>query len=255
MTTRERLERKLEKRQEWSRKAYARSEAAFNASHDMLAPIPLGQPNINGALTSVLKRSDSAMRRSCEEYDRAQYRAEKARGLERALENNIYSDDENAAERLAEKIASLEKVQEAMRIAGKVSRDKKLTDAEKRDQIIAQTGFSDADFVRACYDNIATIIQNGGCPRWAMSNNNANIRRLKIRLDEVTVRARRIAAAEQSENGVAVENTASGWCFVTFEEKPEREILDALKGSGFRWSGGSWCGRSDQLPECVKELL
>lgn len=38
---------------------------------------------------------------------------------------------------------------------------------------------------------------------------------------------------------------------VTFAEKPERSVLDALKSAGFRWNGGSWHGRRDKLPATV----
>ena len=42
---------------------------------------------------------------------------------------------------------------------------------------------------------------------------------------------------------------------VTFAEKPDREILDALRAAGFGWGGGSWCGKRENLPAEVKELV
>ena len=45
------------------------------------------------------------------------------------------------------------------------------------------------------------------------------------------------------------------YCRVTFSEKPEREVLNALRGAGFRWGAGSWSGRLDAVPEAVKELV
>jgi hypothetical protein len=35
---------------------------------------------------------------------------------------------------------------------------------------------------------------------------------------------------------------------ITFAEKPERAVLDALKAAGFRWGNGSWVGRRDAIP-------
>jgi hypothetical protein len=42
---------------------------------------------------------------------------------------------------------------------------------------------------------------------------------------------------------------------VTFAEKPRRELLNELRGAGFRWAGGSWQGRRDALPASVVALL
>lgn len=48
MTRRERLERKLELRREWAEKREAKAAAAFQASHDMVSVIPMGQPILIG---------------------------------------------------------------------------------------------------------------------------------------------------------------------------------------------------------------
>ena len=41
-------------------------------------------------------------------------------------------------------------------------------------------------------------------------------------------------------------------CRVTFAEKPERAILDALRAAGYQWGGGHWSGKHDALPPEVK---
>ena len=41
---------------------------------------------------------------------------------------------------------------------------------------------------------------------------------------------------------------------VTFAEKPEREILTALKAAGYRWQKCCWSGEAAKLPQSVKEL-
>lgn len=248
MTTRERLERKLEKRREWSANAAERSTAEFNRSHNLLAPIPMGQPNINGALTGVLKRADSAMRRSCEDMERAEYHAEKARGLERALKTNIYSDDEDAIEKLQEKIARMEELQDAIKIANKVIRDKKIATPEAKAAEIKRLA---GDFFGR--RDLAEAIAGGGFPSYILQNNNANIHRCQERLKEIVARREHEAAAGASETGVNIEYI-NGWARVTFAEKPDREILNALKAAGFHWRGGCWRGGADKLPECVKAM-
>ena len=73
----------------------------------------------------------------------------------------------------------------------------------------------------------------------------------------------RNARAERADTagGVVIEDwqnqtgaTASGYVRVTFAEKPAREILDALRAAGFIWAVGSWSGKCEDLPACVREL-
>lgn len=57
-----------------------------------------------------------------------------------------------------------------------------------------------------------------------------------------TARTEKAAAA----GGVLIEGAE--WARVTFAEKPDRRILDALKAAGFAWGGGSWGGARAKLP-------
>jgi hypothetical protein len=41
---------------------------------------------------------------------------------------------------------------------------------------------------------------------------------------------------------------------VTFAEKPDRAILDAIKLDGFVWRSPSWIGKRENIPECVRVL-
>ena len=66
MTRRERLERKLEKRQEWAEKAEARSTARYKAARAAVENIPFGQPILVGHHSerrhrAAIARSDANM--------------------------------------------------------------------------------------------------------------------------------------------------------------------------------------------------
>lgn len=52
-----------------------------------------------------------------------------------------------------------------------------------------------------------------------------------------------------------LEPCAGGYCRVTFAEKPDRSILDALKAAGFFWCKGHCGGKLEQLPAEVKALV
>ena len=70
--------------------------------------------------------------------------------------------------------------------------------------------------------------------------------------DHPVIKARqaRTAAAEAALGGVVIEGTGE-WVRVTFAAKPAREVLDALRATGFRWDGGSWVGERSKLPEAI----
>ena len=73
MTTRERLEHKLEKREEWAEKAHERCSAEFNTASEIIKDIPPGQPIMTGHHSEaghrrLLDRSASHMDKGCEQY-------------------------------------------------------------------------------------------------------------------------------------------------------------------------------------------
>lgn len=252
MNTRERLEHKLEKRQEWAANADAKCSAEFDAAHKAIEHIPFGQPIMVGHHSEAghrrdLARSASHMDKGCEAYDKARYHESKARGLQEQLDRTIFSDDDDAIERIEAKIAEKEATQERYKNANKIIRSK-ATPEEKVAQLVA-LGFSEDGAKER-------VEQNAQIPTWAMQNNNSEIRRLKQRIVSIKARNARREAAEQSENGVTITHcTGTAYVEVTFAEKPDRSIINDLKTSGFYWRQGSWHGPETALPESVKAML
>ena len=250
-TTREKLERKLEKRQEWAEKARAKGAAEFAAADKAVEGIPFGQPIMVGHHSEkthrrAIERAQGHSDNAVEAYRNAEYHEDRARGLERRLETTIFSDDEDAVERLEERIGTRRDLQEKYRTINKIIRTKHLTDEEKRQQISA-TGIISAE-------RAAEMVAAGhGIPAYAMTNNNGEIRRLEQRVAEIKRRAARQAEAEQA-GGVAVK-IIGDYVAVTFAEKPDYSIIRALKDTGFYFSGGTWRGLKSCLPECVRDLL
>jgi len=251
MTKREKLEQKLEKREEWAEKAREKCSEEFETARKITENIPFGQPILVGHHSERMHRRDiersaSHMDKGCAEYRKAEYHEEKARGLSRMLDNTIFSDDEDAIERLQEKLGDRRALQEGYKRINKIIRSKQLTSAEKVKEIMLVGIVGE--------ENATEMVGRGyGIPAYAMQNNNGEIRRLEQRIKEITARKARQAEAEQA-GGVAV--TISGdYATVTFAEKPEYSIIRALKDTGFYWSRGSWRGLAACLPECVRALL
>ena len=244
-TRRERLEAKIDKRAEWADKARARSAATYTASRTIADGIPLGQPILvghhsEGRHRRDIARIDNNMRKACEASDLADHHAAKAEGLAAQLDNSIFSDDVGAVAALEARIAEREAEREKMKAINKAFK--------KGDRATLATYGLDLDRLTA---------QVAGNYSWdkqpyasyTLTNLGATIRRDKERLEQVK---RQQARAEKAEaaGGVVVEGTGD-YVRVTFAEKPSRDVLDQLRGAGFRWGGGSWTGRRDALPKGV----
>lgn len=248
MTRRERLEAKLEKRQEWAGKAEARAEQRFNTAQRIGDMIPFGQPILVGHHSERhhrrdLDRIDSNMRAGVAEAKLAEHHDQKAAGLAAQLDRSIFSDDDNAIEALGARIAEREAEAARMVAMNKAWRTSK-GDPAKFAEL--------AGITEAQAQGIAHRIEGAYSwekqphPSWELSNLRGNINRDKKRLEEVKVRQERAEKAEVN-GGVTIEGT--DYVSVTFAEKPDRSVLDALKAAGFRWSQGSWHGRRDKLPD------
>lgn len=249
MTRRERLEARVEKRRQWAESRRRESDARHAGVRAILDQIPLGQPILTDHYSAprmrrLQEKIHNGMAAAVEADAMAKHHATKAAGLAAQLENNIYSDDEDAPDRLRERIAKLKAKRDAMKASNAAYRKGPAAwaahlgvsaerEAEMRAKI--EAGYS---WCRQPH------------PSYELTNLGANIRRLEKRLAEVEARAARMERAETA--GVLIEGAE--YVRVTFPAKPSRDILDALREAGFRWSGGSWHGRRDSLPECVSEL-
>lgn len=252
MTRRERLQRKLERRQEWADKAQARSVAASNAAHHIASFIPPGQPILVGHHSEKrhrrdLDRIDSNMRKCIDNQDLAEHHTAKAGGIEAALDRSIFSDDDNAVQALEARISEREAEREKMKTVNKLYK--------KGDTAgLAALGL-DYEAIKKRLAALGSYFGQAPHMPYELSNLGGRITADRKRLEIIKQRQERSAKAEASPTGVTLEQCQSGYVRVTFAEKPARSVLDALKAAGFFWGSGSWAGKGDQLPQEVKDLL
>lgn len=245
-TRRQRLEKKLEKRQEWSGKAEKRSDAAYAASGRAVDGIPMGQPILLGHHSEkrhrkALERSHNAMGRAVEESKLAKHHASKASGIAIALERSIFSDDPDAVEQLEAKIKELE---------AHIEKSKSINKAWKKggfEGVKAEHGETLA--------HAAQIVMKPGYS-WVKSpmdttRDRAEIRRCRARIEEI---GRRKTIQRIAEDAGGCKISGREYVSVVFSEKPARSVLEALKTAGFRWGGGMWSGKREKLPDVVLEL-
>jgi len=253
-----RQERRRERYEEIAAKNEAASRAAFERSRAATAGIPMGQPILVGHHSekrhrAALARSDNAMRANIEAADKAAYYRGKADGVGRA---GVSSDDPEALDKLREKLAKRERLQERMKAANKVVKSKKLDDAGRIAALIEQ-GIPESAAAELLEPDFAGRI---GFASYQLTNNNAQIRRLKGRIEALErehEQRQRVAAALEAEgrndpapnrfegNGLAIEIEEAhddNRIRLHFNGKPPAEVRAVVKRAGFRWSryAGAW---------------
>lgn len=137
-------------------------------------------------------------------------------------------------------LAACEARQEMMKAANAVIRKSKGVDC--RDQL-QQLGIREKLIVDILTPDWAKRI---GFKPYELTNNNANIRRLRLRVIELEEKAAKRNGGANSEieiNGARiVENYEADRVQIHFPGKPSREVIQGLKSNGWKWSptGSCW---------------
>jgi hypothetical protein len=260
------------KRQERVKRLQARAAKAKGESnsldarrHEMSDLIPLGQPILIGHHSEqrdrrFRERLRGMMDRSYAKQKEAERLTQRAQSA--ASNHAIFSDDPQAGELLAAKIERLEARQDAMKrinaVCRKLKLKKGLPDLQERlQQVIIDGKLSEADVHAVLSSSRHNWTDGIGFPSYELTNNNANIRRLKERVVIVTAQQ----AEESSEveiNGIKlVENVEANRLQLIFPSKPSEAVRQELKSSGFRWSPteGAWQRhRSNAATYCGKQI-
>ena len=237
MTRRERLEAKIEKRQEWAAGRQQKAAAAFAVGDPYRGDHAFNtQPGHIPERARVIRAED----RGIEHANMAAHHESKATGLEAQLDRSVFSDDADAIEKLEQRVAEHEAQRDRMKRVNALFK--------KSDGAGLLALGIDIEQLRA--ELAAKGAYWGDKPHlpYELTNLGARIRDDRQRIKTIQERQHRSDLAE-ANGGVSIEGEA--WVLVTFAEKPAPEILDALRVAGFRWSGGSWVGERAKLPEDI----
>lgn len=161
------------------------------------------------------------------------------RKIENILTNTtIYSNDALALEKLQNKLAEFEDLQAKMKERNAYYRKNK-----------TMKGYEDVSDAEAeeIDKQIKASWENKPYPTWALTNNNAEIRRIKERIAEIErIKANAEKPIEDKYphvDGVeVVENAEAMRIQLIFDGKPDDATRALLKSNGFRWSPsfGAW---------------
>lgn len=232
------------------RQRYAAKYNAYLAAHSRIA-----SQFITGAggWTSSMVRSHEKKNDTCDkrcgeltEYSSRQLKRLRLRYNPRLIaQRPISSDDPAAIERLEDKIEQLERIQATMREANKIVRSK-ATHEEKIVELQELEGISELNADRLLVPDFCGRL---GFADYALTNNGANIRRLKGRIEELKQREANkppegsAPVERETESGITYrENTDINRVQLLFPGKPADSVRYTLKQHGFRWSPteGAW---------------
>lgn len=151
----------------------------------------------------------------------------------------ISSDDADAISKLQAKIEEAERLQGLMVVANKVVRKKKLSDDEKVTGLV-ELGLSEAVARELLVSN--PIVGKAGFPSYRLTNNNANIRSMKQRIEQLERAAQDTTTELEFGEIRVIDNVEENRVQVIFPGKPSADVLAKLKSNGFHWAR-TWSGQ------------
>lgn len=230
----EKQARRKERYQALADNAVMKSNAIYSQACNMADMIPFGQPillghhsekrdrNFRGKITKTFKKS-------FEQSNKAEYYERKAKSVGKA---GISSDDPDAILKLEKKLVGLEESQIRMKLVNKIIKNKKITHDEKYEEII-KLGYKEKSVNELLMGNCMGTI---GFAPYSLQLNNAEINRIKKRINSLSKHKENKNIVEENENFIFKIDYEVNRIMFVFEGKPESNVRDILKRNAFNWS-------------------
>ena len=225
----ERKERKIDALNKRAIKSIVIANQEINTAHDMGSVIPLGQPILIGHHSEKkhrahIKRIDAAYRRASEAEGKAAYYQKRAEAAENNL--SISGDDAEAENLYKAKLEKLEAAQEQMKAVNKAWKQGK--------EALYLLGLTDIDIEKI--KSKMPGYEKKPYPTWALSNNSAEIRRVKDKLEELEHLDKMEAENTMFPGGEMRINLEINRIQFVFNEIQPIEVRKLLKSHGFKWA-------------------
>jgi len=188
------------------------------------------------------KRAEIAHRRLTEYLDGGEVAFNKACRTLRPDLRPIMAGDTDAVDRLTVEISNAERLQNQMKAANKAIRTNAKAGEAHQVAALMEIGYSEAQAVEILHPP-KHYGRGIGFPSYRLTNNGANIRRMRERLEQISKAQATEVQSVECANGVTLEDDApANRIRLYFPGKPSEEIRAELKSSGFRWapSVGAW---------------
>jgi len=150
----------------------------------------------------------------------------------------ISADNPEAVDLLQNKIDAAVENQERMKGVNKILRSK-LSDEEKIAKVESDHGLKPSTTKALMEPDFAG---REGFAGYELTNNNANIRRMKQRLEDLKKKREDVTFEAEGKEATVTDNVEDNRVQLFFDGKPSDEIRKKLKANGFRWapSVGAW---------------
>ncbi len=150
----------------------------------------------------------------------------------------IRTGEAGAVDALQAKIDKAEALQEHMKLVNKIIRKHIKAEPVAKVAALMEAGITEAEAWSAIKPN---VWGNSGFERYELTNNNANLKRMK----EQQAKAKKLAATDTSEKQIGevkiVDNLEADRLQMFFPDRTPRPIYDMLKSHGFRWTPSIGC--------------
>lgn len=182
--------------------------------------------------TRAKEKQNAARDRNMEEWREIQEILNKIRSVGTG---GISADDPDALGKLKKKLENLEELQETMKLVNSYFREKGTLDG---------CPFLTPEQIEKLKSDMESGWHYGKAPYlpWQLSNNNAEIRRVKQRIEELERKAETVYVGWEFDGGHAEPDKEDNRLRLYFDEKPDEDTRSELKSSGFKWSpkAGAW---------------
>jgi hypothetical protein len=228
----ERKENRIDRYAKRAQKAAQEAEDQGKRGRKIADTIPFGQPVLVGHHSEGWHRRDlgriqNAFEKSRKAGEKAAYYQDKAETA--AINRAISGDNPDAVNLYREKLVKLEAAQERMKAVNKAF--------SKGDEALKALGLDDVE-IGKIKKNVesAPSFAKKPYPTWALSNNNAEIRRIKEQIESLEKLDNMDAKIIKFSGGELRHNTDINRVQFVFDDIPSPEIRLLLKSNGFKWA-------------------
>jgi hypothetical protein len=171
--------------------------------------------------------------------------------------SGISSDDPKALEKLQAKLAELEDFQDFMKKVNAIIKNCPTTEMRIK-ALLPLSNYEEPLARRLLEPDYAGRI---GFKEYQLTNNSANIRRIRDRIAELEKATARQDREEVTDKYTYREDTGENRLMFLFDSKPGEDIRCLLKGRGFKWSPTrnawirQWTDNALYAAQCVKASL
>lgn len=215
-------------------KGYAQKWNARMAAHSSCFSSMIAGPSKFPARKAE-KASKTYDKRTAETIE---YKERAINAITKKLKDHRISAGGGEVAMMEKKLASAEADQTRMKAVNKILRSKKTSDDAKMLQLRDEFGMPK----QLVHNLMNPDWGKPGYPAYKLTNNNANIKRMKERVTEMKAREDTPTTEITFAGGTIIDSNEDDRVQIYYDDKPDDAMRAKLKGSGWRWSpsNGVW---------------